>query len=146
MSESNGDGARDIIRETLQPLVDERANFAAKRGQLRAALDECDGEIRRIDRILRAGGLLEPEKRAKKVKGGRRWGASPEMVERAEEFLPRDGEFTIRQGAEAMGVVGETAKKAIEELRAAGKVRRTGERIPAGNKSRAKAQHFAWVD
>lgn len=137
----------DLIRRTLKPLLDERENVDRSITDLEGQLAELKTVRRQLGKLLRDGGLIEPE--AKSNGNGRKPKRiepkpSEEMLDRARDFLP-DGEFTVKQGAAAMGVAELTARRTIEALRDLREVRLVGVKVPEGAKSSMKAAHFARV-
>ncbi len=141
---ANGTGPTDLIRKTLEPLIEFRRGLEEKRREVRAELTGLEEEIRQVERHLKLAGIIPKQHTGKRVKV--RSGLSESMLARAEEAIPEE-EFTIRMFAEAMGGVAEgTAQKAIDILYAQGRIRKTGLKVPVGSNSYAKALHFKRVD
>lgn len=139
-------GVHNRIRRALEPLVGERDTIADELTALEEQVAAKKAEKKLVEKLLRDAGLIEPPDKANGngKKPERRYYVSAEMLDRAREFLP-DGEFTVKDAAEAMEVAELTAKKAVEHLRGTKEVRLVGKRVPAGSKSATKAAHYARV-
>ena len=64
----------DYLKELLAPLEQERERLLARREEHERHLDGINGEIKRVEAVLKAGGLIEapPKKKARAVPGVRR--------------------------------------------------------------------------
>ncbi len=136
-----------LLGDALEPLKAKREELAAQATLAKTAYDDLISSVRTIDKVLRAGGLLEskpsngsakPTRR--KRSSGKEWAVSEAMLIRARETLPYlspDG-FTIKQLATEMDVAGATAKAAVETLKDHGEVVFLGARqtpTSGGNKA-----------
>ena len=139
MSSSNGTETPDLIRETLQPLVDHRETVAQELNELEAAVSGKKEELKRINQLLRTGGLVEPSK--KSTKAQRAAWVSSEMLDHARGKLP-DGQFTIRDLTGRMEVSEATVRKVVDVLRDRRELRLVGMRI--GNNGH-NAAHYEVV-
>lgn len=148
------DSVDSILQTTLEPLIPQRDKIAAQRNALREKANGLDGELKKIDRILRQAGLIEPPT----------LGRPPTRVEsdsptRADAFAPRSGtprkqiqreniervraaiekkggaEFQIPGLSREVGLNGKTVARAIGYLRGANAVVLVGERPPLERKT-----------
>jgi predicted transcriptional regulator len=127
----------DLIRRTLQPLLDEKEKMDGIVSDLEEELAEAKQERKIVEKLLIDGGLIErPEAKTNgsKPRTGKDPGSiSEEMLDRAREAIEttpalRDDEFRNADLREAMGVAEATANKAIVRLRETGEVRLVGKR------------------
>lgn len=145
MSSSNG-SAPDLIRETLQPLVDHRETISGELAELEEQVTDKKGELKRIERLLREGGLIDPPTKPKKRKAGETSGTwvSEQMLEHARECLP-DGPFTIRELTGLMEVSEGATRSAVDILRERRELRLLGNRPIGGSQGNRKAAHYEAV-
>lgn len=137
-----------LIEETLRPLLEKREVLGEELAAIETQATAKRNERKSVDKILRAGGLLEPTPVA--LPGSRtlakRSGPSPRMVDtvlQAAAELKQDI-FMIRPVAERAGKDLATAKKALERGREEGRVRLVGNR-PMGDGNSRKALHYSLV-
>jgi len=153
MSDANGDGdhgQETLIEETLRPLTERRGELVDKMTGFEKLALEVRREIKAVDKILRAGGLLEPTggrppKAAAVRQRGR--GVSEERLEEARRVIRRlDAEFTIREMTEIIRTDNSSGKAIIEALRAEGELRLVGAKHPKGTPPHVKAAHYALIE
>jgi predicted nucleic acid-binding Zn-ribbon protein len=128
----------ELIRRTLQPLLDEFKKMDGIVSDLEEELAEAKGERKTVEKLLIDGGLIErPEPKASsngKPKTGKDANSiSEEMLDRAREAIETNSnlaedEFKTADLKAAMGVAEATANKAIIRLRETGEVRLVGKR------------------
>jgi len=142
------------IKEALKPLFDNRDELVAREAELHQKLDQIKEARKRIDKILRAGGLLEPYRpKAEGSSNGNRTSrpktVSDKMVAiilEAAEALKED-EFTIKRVSEKSGKDLATVKKCLEVLREDHVVRLVGKKYPGeGAPDHVRSVHYALIE
>lgn len=137
-----------LIERTLKPLVEEREGLLEEYTQLKQAADEKQAEIKTVEKLLRAGGLLEPvASTAKQTRNSRPIRVSDRSLNLAIEALPKmpPTPFTVKEFSEVSGLDINTGKKALETLHREGKLRFAGQRVPEGASRNYKAMHWALI-
>jgi len=138
------------ITEALKPLFDNRDELLDREAELLEKLETIKEARKRIEKILRAGGLLEiPERKARSNGAGHHNLPSENMIaiirESVETFKVGD-EFTIRTISEASGKDLATVKRCLEALREQKIVRLAGKKpVPGSSNSGTKALFYARV-
>jgi hypothetical protein len=127
MSTSNG-SSPDLIRETLQPLVDHRETLGEELVAIEQQATDKKEEVKRIDRLLREGGLIDKPK-SKTTKASRAAWVSEEMLDHAREGMSEvEQPFSVRDLQIVMEVSEATVRKTIDVLRDRRELRLLGNR------------------
>jgi hypothetical protein len=147
------------LQEALKPLFDNRAELLAKEEKLVSELDGIKEARKRIEKILRAGGLLEPYRPGRASENGAGRQSSAEKAKQvsdrmvaiiltaAEEVAGKHDEFTIRMVAEKAGKDLATTKRCLEALREDHVLRLVGKKHPGGGvPDHVRSVHYALLD
>lgn len=142
------------FEKLLDPFMKEREQLSKEMESLNAEVEEKKLKIKTIDKVLRAAGLIESNYgRPKKVRGPRPSALripSDALVERHLQAilrLPRGEEFSARHVQEAGGASDLTqVKNSLEALRAQGKLRLVGSRIPKDSTTNQKSTHWKLIE
>jgi predicted ArsR family transcriptional regulator len=142
-STNGGTETEDLLRDALKPVAAKRGDLLDERQQIKDQLDDKDAEIRRIDKVLRDAGMLEPVVRAAKMPNSSNSFGSDRMMDRVQNAVRGfEDPFTVREAADAVGVTEMTARKALNGLRMRGELRLVGTR-PTSYAPHIKAIHYA---
>lgn len=149
MTEENGGPHGTLIEETLKPLLDKRKEIDQEIIAIEGEAKKKREERKTIDKILRAGDLIENNYSAAQPKRGPRknrhtYRPSEYTMESARAALEsfQGNEFTTRMVAEAAGKDISMGKAIIEALREDGLVRLVGSRHPEGTPPHIQAAHY----
>lgn len=150
-TDSNGGPQLGLIEETLKPLIEKRKEIDKEIDGLQEQLEAKRAEKKTVDKVLRAGGLIENPFPGRLGKAGSREGprgVSDAKLAQATSILEEhftDREFTIKQFGEYLRSDNSTTKGAIEAMRAEGLVRLVGSKHPEGTAPHVKSAHYASI-
>jgi hypothetical protein len=128
----NGQGPSELIRRTLEPLMDERETLEGQLEGLEAQAAEKKAELRTVEKLLRQAGMIEPPTRpkGKPPSANKSYGVSDVLLGEGAKLIAKfDGEpLTIADVENGMGIAQGTARKIIDRLTEQGDLRFLGKR------------------
>jgi hypothetical protein len=129
MMTENGEGPKvDPLEAILEPLHQERRRLQVSRDLVMEEVRLIDGEMRRIDRVLKAAGLEEVKSKAPKAVKAKKVSAESLRAAREQIRLHGDQAFTAGELAEWIGRHSSLGSALIRELRDAEFIRLIGTR------------------
>lgn len=121
----------DRLQTILEPLLDERRRLQQDEAEAKEKLASIQEELRRTERVLRSGGLLQKDPAAKrpKVAAKKPYVVSPDKLERVAAWIRGHGvdRFTVNEiNSSLKGIGPNSIEAAVGELRETGYVRLVG--------------------